>query len=104
MLNHLMDPFRVPSLLADFLPAFLESSDLAGAFVRGRGCPLVMFRSPSAKSPLGYLSRQLGLAAIPLKPSAWVAWGQILGKWGGNFKGDHRPGDGNQELPGKKIS
>ena len=42
---------------------------------RGGNPRPVMFRSPSAHSaPLGYLSRQLGLAAIPLKPSAWVAW------------------------------
>ena len=72
---------------------------------RGGNPRPVMLRSPSAHSaPLGYLSRQLGLAAVPLKPSAWVAWVKFWGNGGGNFKGDHRPGDGNQELPGKKPS
>lgn len=31
-----------------------------------------MFRSRTAQTPLGYLSRQLGLAAVPTPPSAWV--------------------------------
>lgn len=43
-----------------------------------------MFRSPSAKSPLGYLSRQLGLAAIPLKPSAWASKYRIAVVGGGS--------------------
>jgi len=32
-----------------------------------------MFRSRTAQTPLGYLSRQLGLAAVPTPPSAWAS-------------------------------
>ena len=83
MLNHLYGPhFGYPSLLADFLPTASSHQRSQVPFRGGNPRP-VMFRSPSAKSPLGYLSRQLGLAAIPLKPSAWVAWVKFWGNGGG---------------------
>ena len=77
-----MDPFRVPQFVGRFSPRLsLESSEIAGAGAVGGNPRPVMFRSPSAHSaPLGYLSRQLGLAAMPLKPSAWVAWVKFWGK------------------------
>eukprot|EP00435_Cladocopium_sp_Y103_P076084 s49_g76.t1 len=41
-----------------------------GLILQSKGA---MFRSRTAQTPLGYLSRQLGLAAVPTPPSAWAS-------------------------------
>lgn len=100
MLNHLYGPISgTPDCWPIFSPPS-SSHQRSQVPFRG-GNPLVMFRSPSAKSPLGYLSRQLGLAAIPLKPSAWVAWVKFWGN-GGEFQGRSPPRWWQPGTPGQE--
>jgi len=89
-----MDPiFGYPSLLADFLPAFLESSEIAGAFP--------WWESPSRDVSLpfgpfgafGLSVSAVGTGSGTFETFSLGCLGQILGE-----------GDGNQELPGKKTS